>query len=113
MCRHARLYSCAQSSVGFFRKTRDAGLVGAQHSHLGAVTFTNEEEGNVQVLIARWNGARVACKVAREDLHASSAVLADLRQDAEVLQDMRHPYILTFYGACFDCRPVRDSRRLT
>ena len=63
------------------------------------------------MLLARWKGARVACKVAREGLHASSAVLADLRQDAEVLQAKRHPNILTFYGACFDRKPVRMRRR--
>lgn len=51
----------------------------------------------------------MAVKVLREECtqHAGSAALADFRREAELLQSMRHPYILNFLGACFDCKPVR------
>ena len=61
------------------------------------------------MLLGRWRHALVAVKVLREECtqHASSAALADFRREAELLQCMRHPYILNFLGACFDCKPVR------
>ena len=63
----------------------------------------------MQVLLGRWRHALVAVKVLREECtqHASSAALADFRREAELLQSMRHPYILNFLGACFDGKPVR------
>ena len=62
-----------------------------------------------QVLLGRWRHALVAVKVLREECtqHAGSAALADFRREAELLQSMRHPYILNFLGACFDRKPVR------
>ena len=62
-----------------------------------------------QVLLGRWKGALVALKVLRQEcvLHAGAAALADLRREAEMLQAMRHPCILTLYGVCLDCQPVR------
>ena len=62
-----------------------------------------------QVLLGRWNCALVALKVLRPECmqHASSAALADLRREAEMLQAMHHPCILTLYGICLDCEPVR------
>ena len=64
-----------------------------------------------QVLLGRWKGTLVAVKVLREECtqHASSAALADFRREAELLQSMRHPYILNFLGACFNCERVRTD----
>ena len=61
-----------------------------------------------QVLLGRWKCALVAVKVLRQECtqHASSAALDDLRREAEMLQAMRHPCILTLYGVCLDCQPV-------
>ena len=44
--------------------------------------------------------------------HASSAALADFQREAELLQSMRHPFILNFLGACFDSAPVRTGSRM-
>ena len=51
----------------------------------------------------------VAVKVLRQSSaqRANAAALAEFRQEAETLQSLRHPCILNFYGACFDCEPVR------
>lgn len=64
----------------------------------------------LQVLLGRWQGALVACKVLHESsalLDKSAAALADLRREAQMLQAMHHPNILDFFGACFDFTPVR------
>ena len=63
------------------------------------------------MLLGRWKGTLVAVKVLREECtqHASSAALADFRREAELLQSMRHPYILNFLGACFNCERVRTD----
>ena len=63
------------------------------------------------MLLGRWKGTLVAVKVLREECtqHASSAALADFRREAELLQSMRHPYILNFLGACFNCERVRTG----
>ena len=61
------------------------------------------------MLLASWKGPLVAVKVLNEDsavLGSSAAALADLRLEAHMLQAMRHPNVLEFYGACFDCKPV-------
>ena len=65
------------------------------------------------MLLGRWKCALVAVKVLREECtqHASSAALDDFRREAELLQSMRHPYILNFLGACFNCERVRTDWR--
>ena len=65
----------------------------------------------MQVVLGRWRCTLVAVKVLREECtqHANSAALADFRREAGLLQSMRHPYILNFLGACFNCKPVRTS----
>ncbi len=61
-----------------------------------------------QVLLGRWRGALVAVKVLREtSLHRpNTGALDEFRQEAAILQSLRHPNILMFYGACFNCQPV-------
>ena len=63
------------------------------------------------MLLGRWKGTLVAVKVLREECtqHANLAALADFRREAELLQSMRHPYILNFLGACFNCERVRTD----
>ena len=61
-----------------------------------------------QVLLGRWRGALVAVKVLRETSlqRSNTGALDEFRQEAAILQSLRHPNILMFYGACFDCQPV-------
>lgn len=40
----------------------------------------------------------------------SAAILADFQREAEMLQSLRHPSIVPFYGACFSAQPVRQLR---
>ena len=60
-------------------------------------------------MLGRWKCALVAVKVLREECTEpiSPAELEAFRQEAQMLQDMHHPYILNHYGACLDCKPVR------
>ena len=62
-----------------------------------------------QVVLGRWKCALVAVKLLREECTEliSPAELVAFRQEAQMLQDMHHPYILNHFGACFDCKPVR------
>ena len=62
-----------------------------------------------QVLLGRWRGCLVAVKMLRESSLSSgrTAVLEEFKQEAEMLQRLRHPNILNFYGACIQCHPVR------
>ena len=80
-----------------------------KHSSLQATA--GQLSAAAQVVLGRWKCALVAIKVLREECmqHASSAALADFRREAELLQSMRHPFILNFLGACFDCKPVRTQ----
>ena len=39
--------------------------------------------------------------------HADPAALDGLRKEAEMLQNLHHPNILNFYGACFEGQQVR------
>ena len=39
--------------------------------------------------------------------HADSAALADIRKEAKMMQDLHHPNIINFYGACFEGKRVR------
>ena len=58
-------------------------------------------------------GALAGLPGGREMLRESSlssgrtAVLEEFKQEAEMLQRLRHPNILNFYGACIQCHPVR------
>ena len=67
-----------------------------------------------QVLLGRWKGALVAVKVLRESTlrHANAAQLTQFQREAEMLQSLAHPNILSFYGACFSCKPVRRMHLL-
>ena len=60
-------------------------------------------------MLGRWQCALVAVKVLREECTEpiSPAELEAFRQEAQILQDMHHPYILNNFGACLDCKPVR------
>ena len=66
------------------------------------------------MLLGRWQLSLVAVKVLKEECtqHVSSNELANLRQEAEMLQTLNHPAILRFYGACFTCKPVRKRHTL-
>ena len=63
------------------------------------------------MLLGRWRGALVAVKVLKQTSlqRSNTAALNDFRQEADMLQRLRHPNILNFYGACFDCQPVCAS----
>lgn len=63
----------------------------------------------MQVLLGRWQYALVAVKVLNEECttHVHSTELANLQREAMMLQELSHPSILQFYGACFTCKPVR------
>ena len=61
------------------------------------------------MLLGRWRGCLVAVKMLRESSLGGgrTAVLDEFKQEAEMLQRLRHPNILNFYGACVECHPVR------
>ena len=58
----------------------------------------------------------VAVKVLREEIveRASAAELHQFKQEAAMLRGLRHPYVLSFYGARLDRHPymlVSEVRR--
>ena len=63
------------------------------------------------MLLGRWRGALVAVKVLKQTSlqRSNTAALIEFQQEADMLQRLRHPNILNFYGACFDCQPVCAS----
>jgi len=68
------------------------------------------------VLLGKWRGALVAVKVLREEIveRASAAELHQFKQEAAMLRGLRHPCILSFYGARLDRHPymlVSEVRR--
>ena len=67
-----------------------------------------------QVVLGRWRGAYVAVKVLHGALEQGGYqdALGQFRLEAEMLQGLRHPNILSFYGACFDSKPARLLPRL-
>ena len=67
-----------------------------------------------QVLLARWKSRQVAVKVLRHDsvdVTNSAGLEEEFRQEAQMLQDMQHPFVLEFLGACVDSKPVRSWNR--
>lgn len=67
------------------------------------------------MLLGRWRGALVAVKVLKQTSlqRSNTAALIEFQQEADMLQRLRHPNILNFYGACFDCQPVCASKANT
>ena len=56
---------------------------------------------------ARWSRVKVLKQTSLQ--RSNTAALDEFRQEADMLQSLRHPNILNFYGACFNCHPVRAS----
>ena len=60
-----------------------------------------------QVLLGRWRGSPVAVKLLKEEVvQTSPSALAKFQREAKLLQDLRHPNVIGFFGSCLDVQPV-------
>ena len=59
------------------------------------------------MLLGRWRGAPVAVKVLKAEIvQASPSALANFQREAKLLQDLRHPNVIEFFGSCLEVQPV-------
>lgn len=64
------------------------------------------------MLLARWKSRLIAVKVPRDDYAKDTSFAGleeDFRREAEMLQDMHHPFVLQYVGARLDSKPVRKN----
>ena len=60
-----------------------------------------------QVLLGCWRGSPVAVKLLKEEVvQTSPSALANFQREAKLLQDLRHPNVIEFFGSCLDLQPV-------
>ena len=53
-------------------------------------------------------GTLVAVKMLKEEVvETSPSALASFKREASLLESLRHPNIISFYGSCLDTKPVR------
>ena len=70
----------------------------------GVMTFGR---GLRQVLLGCWRGSPVAVKLLKEDIvQTSPSALANFQREAKLLQDLRHPNVIGFFGSCLEAQPV-------
>ena len=60
-----------------------------------------------QVLLGCWRGSSVAVKLLKEEVvQKSPSALANFQREAKLLQDLRHPHVIDFYGSSLEVQPV-------
>ena len=59
------------------------------------------------MLLGRWRGAPVAVKLLKEEVvQTSPSALVNFQREAQLLQNLRHPNVIGFYGSCLELQPV-------
>ena len=59
------------------------------------------------MLLGCWRGSPVAVKLLKDDIvQTSPSALANFQREAKLLQELRHPNVIGFFGSCLEVQPV-------